>query len=313
MAGVESIVLFIGDAGGKVHSTEEVAGVRGLRPGRAGSGFSSLTCILGSSAPLIEQLRNKFEMALRAFGDGSLFGEASGPGPPEVLALHGWGRRGSDFRQSLQDISYIALDLPGFGATPVPEVASGAAGYARAIEPVLTELSDRVVLVGHSFGGRVAVHLAATHPGRFDGLILTGVPLVKRKSGRNPPPLFRMARWAARLGIMPASAMERVRRRYGSADYRAATGVMREVLVAAVNESYEDQLALLQLPVLLLWGADDAEVPVEVAERAAALLNGVGAEARLVVEPGVGHLLPTSSPGTLRRAVDEMLAQVRDP
>ena len=251
-------------------------------------------------------------MALRAFGDGSLFGEAPGPGPPEVLALHGWGRRGSDFRQSLQGISYIALDLPGFGATPVPVAATGAAGYARAIEPAMSALPDRVVLVGHSFGGRVAVHLAATHPERFGGLILTGVPLLKRKSGRKPPLIFGMARRAARLGIMPASVMERLRRRYGSADYRAATGVMREVLVAAVNESYEDQLALLRLPVLLLWGADDAEVPVEVAESAAGLLNGVGAQARLVVEPGVGHLLPTASPGTLRRAVDEMLAQVRD-
>lgn len=247
-------------------------------------------------------------MALRAYGDGSLFGEASGEGPPQVLALHGWARRGSDFAASLQGFSFIALDLPGFGATPAPAVATGAAGYARAIEPVLGEFPGPFVLVGHSFGGRVAVHLAATRPGRVKGLILTGVPLLQRH-GRTTPPVFRMARWAAKLGLIPATRMERLRRRYGSADYRAAEGVMRQILVRAINESYEEQLARLALPVELLWGADDAEVPVAVAERAAALLTAAGSEVKLVVEPGVGHLLPVAAPAQLHRAVAEMIGR----
>ena len=248
-------------------------------------------------------------MALRAFGGGSLFGEAAGTGPPEVLALHGWGRRGSDFAQSLQGFSYVALDLPGFGATPAPVQANGAAGYSRAIEPVLAELPNRVVLVGHSFGGRVAVHLAANHPERFKGLILTGVPLVNRGVAPKPPTMFRIARWLAGLGIVPASTMERLRRKHGSGDYRAATGVMREVLVRAVNESYEEQLAMLNLPVELLWGADDADVPLEVAERAAALLRERGVDVNLVVEHGAGHLLPITTPGALHRSVEQMIAR----
>jgi pimeloyl-ACP methyl ester carboxylesterase len=248
-------------------------------------------------------------MALRAYGDGSLFGEASGEGPPQVLALHGWARRGSDFAASLQGFSFIALDLPGFGATPAPAVATGTAGYARAIEPVLSEFPDQLVLVGHSFGGRVAVHLAAARPDRVKGLILIGVPLLRRQGSRKVPSVFRMARWAAKSGLISAPTMERLRRRYGSADYRAAEGVMRQVLVKAVNESYEEQLAQLALPVELLWGADDAEVPVEVAERAAALLAAAGSEVKLVVEPGVGHLLPVAAPAPLHRAVAEMIGR----
>jgi pimeloyl-ACP methyl ester carboxylesterase len=248
-------------------------------------------------------------MALKAYGNGSLFGEASGPGPAQVLALHGWARRGSDFAQSLQGFSYIALDLPGFGATPAPGAPIGAAGYARAIEPILSEFPDPVVLVGHSFGGRVAVHLAANRPDRFKGLILTGVPLLRRGGGKKPPVTFRIARWAARLRLIPATTMESLRRRHGSADYRAVTGVMRQILVTAVNESYEEQLSRLTLPVELLWGADDGEVPVSVAERAAALLGAAGAEVKLVVEPGVGHLLPIVAPAILRRAVAEMVGR----
>jgi pimeloyl-ACP methyl ester carboxylesterase len=248
-------------------------------------------------------------MALRAYGDGSLFGEASGEGPPQVLALHGWARRGSDFVQSLEGFSFIALDLPGFGATPAPTVATGAGGYARAIEAVLGEFPDRVVVVGHSFGGRVAVHLAANRPDRVKGLILTGVPLLRREARKKSPIAFRMARWAEKLGLIPDPTMEHLRRRYGSSDYRAAEGIMRQILVTAVNESYEEELARLALPVELLWGADDAEVPVAVAERAAALLTAAGSEVRLVVEPGVGHLLPLVAPATLHRAVAEMIGR----
>ena len=248
-------------------------------------------------------------MALRAFGDGSLFGEASGPGAPQVLALHGWARRGSDFAQALEGISFVALDLPGFGATPAPVVATGAAGYALAIEPVLSELPDPLVLIGHSFGGRVAVHLAAARPERFKGLILTGVPLLRRQPARKPSVVFRMVRWLDLMGLVPSPTIERFRRRYGSADYRAAEGVMRQILVTTVNETYEEQLGALRLPVELLWGADDTEVPVSVAERAADLLRAAGAEVKLVVEPGVGHHLPTASPAALRRAVQEMTAR----
>ena len=248
-------------------------------------------------------------MALRAFGEGSLFGEASGSGAPQVLALHGWARRGSDFAQALEGFSFVALDLPGFGATPAPPAAIGAAGYARAIEPVLRDMPDRLVLVGHSFGGRVAVHLAASRPERFKGLILSGVPLVRRHPAKKPAPVFRLARWLDRLGLMPGPTLERLRRQYGSADYRAAEGVMRQILVTTVNETYEEQLAAIRLPVELLWGAEDREVPVSVAERAAELLDAAGAEVKLVVEPGVGHHLPTASPAALRRAVQEMITR----
>lgn len=101
--------------------------------------------------------------------------------------------------------------------------------------------------------------------------------------------------------------MERRRRRHGSADYRAVTGVMREVLVRVVNESYEEELARLDLPVHLLWGADDREVPVEVGEKARTLIATGGAPVELEILEGVGHHVPIRAPGDTRRAVDRML------
>ena len=248
-------------------------------------------------------------MALRAFGDGKIFGQIAGDAPARVLALHGWGRRSADFGPALEGLSYVAVDLPGFGASPPPTAPVGAAGYAVALAPVLEVVGHPAVLLGHSFGGRVALHMAAAMPDRWSALVLSGVPLLRRAVAARPPLPFRMARWAARHGLVSDPTMERFRRRYGSADYRAARGVMRQVLVIAVNESYEEQLTKIKCPVRMIWGADDSEVPVSVAERAARLLAGGGVDVSVTVLAGAGHLLPLTHPDGLRRVVVEMLGR----
>ncbi|MGH9283255.1 MAG: alpha/beta fold hydrolase, partial [Acidimicrobiales bacterium] len=193
---------------------------------------------------------------LRAFADGRIFGVAVGAGPARVLALHGWGRSAQDFATTLDGLDAVALDLPGFGATPAPPEPWGGAEYAAAVAPVLHELAEQVVVVGHSFGGRVAVHLAASRPDRVAGLVLTGVPLVRRPGAAAGRPAlgYRLGRWLHRRGALSDGRMEALRRRYGSADYRNASGVMRGVHVRAVNETYEEQLRRLTCPVALVWG-----------------------------------------------------------
>ena len=63
----------------------------------------------------------------------------------------------------------------------------------------------------------------------------------------------------------PSPLLERARNRYGSADYVAAQGVMRQVLVRLLAERYDEQLSAMRCGVELVWGDDDAEVPVSVA------------------------------------------------
>jgi pimeloyl-ACP methyl ester carboxylesterase len=94
--------------------------------------------------------------------------------------------------------------------------------------------------------------------------------------------------------------MEALRQRYGSADYRASTGIMRQVLVRTVNESYEEQLSAVRCPVELVWGDDDTEAPLSMAETAAELLGST----RFTVCPGAGHLVPLTAPEALRQAIE---------
>ncbi len=200
-------------------------------------------------------------------------------------------------------------DLPGFGATPAPESAWGSPDYAEWAAEILRDtgsVASRPVLVGHSFGGRVAVHLAAKHPELIGGLVLTGVPLYRIPSAGKPRLNYRLGRWAHRRGLIPEARMEALRQKYGSADYRAASGVMREVLVTSVNEEYADQveaIAALGIRVRLVWGEHDTAAPVWMAERALEVLGAVHDDATLTIVAGSAHLLDAGLVTELRSAI----------
>ncbi len=242
---------------------------------------------------------------LRTFAGGTLFGSVTGPDQPRVLALHGWARTHRDFDAVVAPVDEaplpaLALDLPGFGASPPPSEAWGAAAYAGAVGEALGELQSPIIVLGHSFGGRVALHLATQRPASVAALVLTGVPLLHPEGRRvRVAPAYKAIRSLHRMKLVSDSSMERARQRYGSADYKAVQGVMRQVHVRAVNETYEDQLDAVQCPVHMVWGGADTAAPVEMAERALARL----AHGDLEVFPDVGHLTPLLIPAALRAAV----------
>jgi pimeloyl-ACP methyl ester carboxylesterase len=242
-------------------------------------------------------------VALRALAEGRIFAEVTGDGRPRALALHGWARRGSDFGRVLEGLDAIALDLPGFGASPAPAEVIGAAGYAEMIAPILDEFDAPPAVLGHSFGGRVAVCLAANAPTEVGPLVLTGVPLIRSNRPATPAAGYRLLKKLNRFGLISDERLEAEKRRRGSSDYRAATGIMRDILVKVVNESYENELSSLQGPVRLVWGADDGEAPVEVAKAAAAILEASGALAGFSVLDGIGHMTPLEAPDTLREVL----------
>lgn len=243
---------------------------------------------------------------LRSFG--TIFGARHGTGTPWLVALHGWARTHSDFNAAFgrgggDEVDSIAVDLAGFGATPAPLEAWGSEDYARSLHDLMektsAELGRGVVVVGHSFGGRVALRLARQRPDLVSGLVLTGVPQLERASGRKKPPLgYKVVRAAHKAGMVSEAKMDAWRYRYGSPDYRQAQGVMRETFVKLVNEDYEEDLASLTCPVELVWGDGDTAAPVDMAGRVAARLP----TSHLTICPGVGHMVPLEAPGELRAA-----------
>ncbi|MCW2707636.1 MAG: hypothetical protein JWM22_1478 [Frankiales bacterium] len=231
-------------------------------------------------------------MALTALLDGAVLAEKTG-GDPRVLALHGWGRTRADWLPAL-GAPALAVDLPGFGASPPPPAGWGSRDYAELLAPVLA--AGGWTLAGHSFGGRVAVHLAAGWPDLVERVVLTGVPLLRKASGGKAPLGFRLAKKANQLGLLSDERMEAQRQKRGSADYRAATGVMRDTLVRLVNEDYRHLLPSITAPVELVWGAADTAAPLLMAQEA----QGLFPKADLVVSDSSGHLLDTGLYALLR-------------
>ena len=244
---------------------------------------------------------------LRALAGGSIMARFFGTSPPRVLALHGWGRDSTDFADVLSGVAAVAPDLPGFGYSPPPARAWGAQDYARNLVPVINGMHTPAVVVGHSFGGRIAVCIASQFPDLVGGLVLSGAPLVRVAPPVRPRVTYRLVRWGHRRGLVSDERMEAMRRKYGSSDYRAARGVMREAFVKLVNESYEEQLRTLAVPVDLIWGEEDREVPLHRAAAAHRTLQETGCQVRLETIPGVGHDLPLRRPDVLRQAVERML------
>jgi pimeloyl-ACP methyl ester carboxylesterase len=242
---------------------------------------------------------------LTALAAGALLAEKTGATPPSVVALHGWMRTGADFAPVVDGLDAVSVHLPGMGVTPEPPAVWGSPEYADDLARALAPFGP-VVVVGHSFGGRVAVHLAQRHPELVRGVLLTGVPLLRLTAPPAPPLGFRVIRALARARMVPASVIEAQRRKRGSADYNAAHGIMRDILVRTVNEDYREQLAAIRVPVRMVWGEHDPAAPVDAGRAASELIPG----SSFRVVPGGGHLLEGVLRDEVRAELLELLEEV---
>ncbi len=221
-----------------------------------------------------------------------------------IVILHGWGLSSRVFAPLVvelrkQHMSVYAPDLPGFGDSVIPDRALTLDDYVSFLEAYFKK--NRItepVIIGHSFGGRVALRYTLVHPKSAAALVLTGAP------GYTPVPRKKLLLFiaVAKIGklfffIPLVSALrDHVRRWYyyvvGARDYYRAEGVMRDTFKNIVREELVTSMKTVQIPTKLIWGRDDVIVPVGVARRMQETIPG----ATLTVVPDVGHGLPYKHP-----------------
>lgn len=234
--------------------------------------------------PTLVRLKDA-SMAVRHIGPA----EATGI---ELVWAPGWAQTGIAFLKMAtaleRDHPSMVLDLPGFGNSPLPPPHWGTADYADAIAEWLAGLPPRKRLwIGHSYGCRVGIQLAARHPGLLAGMVLIAAAGLPRRRTLLQTLRLKSRIYAFKLvkRLTPAGpARERLYSRFGSSDARAA-GPMRPVLIRAVNENLTKQAKAIGCPTILIYGRNDDDTPPEIGERLNALIPG----SELLVLNGFDH------------------------
>jgi pimeloyl-ACP methyl ester carboxylesterase len=241
-----------------------------------------------------------------------------GSGDPVVL-LHGWGGQAASMMPLIVGLRgkyrVLAFDLPGFGGSSPPPIPWGTPEYAAFVEEAVASLGiTRATYIGHSFGGRIATWLAAHVPEAVQALVLIDT------AGIRPPATFRRrmrqlfyktAKTLLRLPILGAEGpalRERLAMRFGSADYRAMTGVMRASMVKTVGLDLTACLEAVSAPTLLLWGEKDTETPIADGRKMERLIRG----SRLIAIAGAGHFSYLDSPAFVNAVVSAFLHGTRE-
>jgi pimeloyl-ACP methyl ester carboxylesterase len=208
----------------------------------------------------------------------------------QFVWAHGWGQDHHAFlplAESWQSSAFnIVLDFPGFGASPKPVSDWGTPEYADACAAFLATLpASRRLWIGHSFGCRVGMQIAARHPECIDALFLVAAAGLQRKL--SPLAALKVKLKVAlykSLRALPTSDKDQLRERFGSADYRAA-GEMRGILTKVVNEDLSEVAQQIRCPVQLIFGSDDSETPPELGQRLTKLIP----DAQYVQLDGLDH------------------------
>lgn len=217
-----------------------------------------------------------------------------------IVFLHGWQQDKKSFIPLVpflhQKYRLIFIDLPGFGRSPKPNDTFTSFDYAEIIKTWLGQkkLKD-IILVGHSFGGKVAAIIASQDTNLVSKLILmTG-------SGFATPSKFSFRKFFPKPIISFLSPL--YIKLFASRDYREA-GNLLPIFKNVVKDDLSETFRSLHLPTLILWGQEDKELPVIFGQRIKRHVKG----SQLKLLPG-GHFFFQEYPQETAEAISQFIGK----
>ena len=255
-----------------------------------------------------------------------------GEGPPLVL-VHGLSGCWQNWLENIPHFArthrVIALDLPGFGASPMPPWELTIPAYGRFVRDFCERLGiDRGSLVGNSMGGFIATEVAITDPERVDDLTLVSAAGITWARARREPAemLARVGRAAAPLALrfeLSAIRRPKIRERAFRGVFYDPNNLRRELLWENVVPAFEspgyfdsmrnlvgydisERLEEIEVPTLIVWGRNDYVVPVPAAF---SYKKRIGENAELVIFDHCGHVPQMERPVRFNRLLEGFLAR----
>jgi pimeloyl-ACP methyl ester carboxylesterase len=224
--------------------------------------------------------------------------DISGRGDP-VLFLHGWGGCAKSFAPVSEylkkEFQTITVDLPGFGTSGEPDEPWSVTEYTDTVRNLIDSIGiKKCHIIGNSFGGRIAILLAAQNPELVDKMILCDSAGVLPKRGVKY--YFKIYRYKLAKKLIKRKTIKSILKvlgfnldkaiqKAGSEDYRKLNDNMKKTFVRVVNQDLRPYLKKIKSPVLLVWGGQDRDTPLYMAK----VMEKEIPDAGLVVYEDAGH------------------------
>ncbi len=248
-------------------------------------------------------------IAYREMGQGAL-----------IVILHGWGSSYRSWvnvqdRIAVKGFRVIVPDLPGFGKTPAPVGAWSVSDYCaftkEFVRALLPNQEEKFFLLGHSFGGRIAISYAAAYGNELDGLILCDAAGILRHKRKKVALFFSLTKIGNMIFGTPFLRVVRSRARdewyrlIREKDYYRTSGTMRATFRNVVEENLAGKLPSIKIPTLILWGEHDKATPLEDAR----IIHRGIAESRLEILKSAGHAINLECSVELARLVVDFMKE----
>lgn len=217
-----------------------------------------------------------------------------------ILILHGWastmtGKRYSDFVHILKKEGYTvyAPDLPGFGSEKLSKNPMVLDDYVSFVHSFLSKRKiGKVILIGHSFGGRIAAIFAVRYPKSVEKLVISGSPLIRQPRTIKQHLGFVVAKSGKiMVQFLPGTIQNLFRKllykSLGEWDYYKA-GVLRDTIKAILAQDVAFYLPHITAQTLVLWGENDTVVPLTIGREIAHKVPN----ATFVSIKNAGHSVP---------------------
>ncbi|MEG2107890.1 MAG: alpha/beta hydrolase [Clostridia bacterium] len=196
----------------------------------------------------------------------------------DVVFLHGWGADLRAFLFVARELNCrsVLVDFYGFGKTPHPDFPLTVADYANGVIEVLNKCNiKKAVLVGHSFGGRVAIEIASKFPNLVEKLVLIDSAGIKPRR---------------KLKYYFKILLHKILKRFGkgqkgSADYCQLSNVMKKTFINVVNYNQKPLLKFISADTAIFWGTLDEDTPLYMAR----ILNKKIKSSHLFLLTNAGH------------------------
>jgi pimeloyl-ACP methyl ester carboxylesterase len=258
-----------------------------------------------------------------------------GDGPP-IVFVHGLSGSWPNWLEQLpvfaEDHRVLALDLPGFGHSPMPAERITMAGYARLLDGLFAQREiDAAAVVGNSMGGFISAELAISFPQRVERLVLVSAAGLSTynepRTARAMPALRRLERIVGGTAAWLASRSDAVTRRPRLRDAtfkmvaahpdRLPAALVAEQLrgagkpgfmqaLQAVTEyDVRERLPQIACPTLVVWGDRDIIISVRDADVFVELIPN----ARKVIYTDTGHVSMLERPQAFNELLKDFLSE----